>query len=351
LCLFGLIAGCAAPDIGAGAADFDAAAGATRAELVDPAQVIAQARWTAPEADLVAELTTAPSECVRAAADPETHSSQEIGGAAFRSPTLLGGQAARAGLSCASCHRNGRGNEAFFFFGVSGAPGTADVTNSFFSSHRGDGEDNPIPIPDLAGPPERLKVDRSPASDELETFIRGLIVEEFDGPEPPPAVLDGLAAYVRALDPGACPAEPREPVGVASHIADADRAATAARAALQAGDEPTALVMLGAARTALGRIHERFSTGGLDAERAGVRAVDAALGEAQAIIRDGPGDATMRLIVWRVSMNALGEDLIAAEPRSLYAPDQLARAAAAADLRRSAEPGSADEDASAAGPG
>ncbi|MGF7473737.1 hypothetical protein WFJ45_23635, partial [Salmonella enterica subsp. enterica serovar Minnesota] len=78
---------------------------------------------------------------------PPLNDSARIGRAAFNSPLLLGGQAARAGLSCASCHRNGRGNPDFHFPGISGAPGTADVTASLLSSHRGDGQFNPKPIP------------------------------------------------------------------------------------------------------------------------------------------------------------------------------------------------------------
>src|SRR6185369_16706175 len=119
-------------------------------------------------------------------------------------------------------------NPDFLFPGVSGAPGTADVTSSLFSTHRGNGTDDPRPIPDLSGPKDRLKVAQAPAEARLEPFIRGLITEEFDGPEPTPAVLDGLAAYVRALNPVACPARAREPVTVALLMEDARRALRAA---------------------------------------------------------------------------------------------------------------------------
>nr|QQZ49991.1 hypothetical protein JKL49_25640 [Phenylobacterium glaciei] len=69
-----------------------------------------------------------------------------------------GGQAARAGVACETCHRSGRSNPDFLFPGVSGPPGSADVTSSLFSSHRGDGIDDPVPIPDLSGPRAGLKV-------------------------------------------------------------------------------------------------------------------------------------------------------------------------------------------------
>ena len=124
-------------------------------------------------------------------ADPAERARIEVGRAAFRTPLLLGGQAARLGLSCESCHANGRGNPAFRFPGLSGAPGTADVTAPLMSARRGDEVFDPRPIPDLAAPGKVARVRGDPA---LGAFVRGLIVEEFDGREPPPAVLDGLVA-------------------------------------------------------------------------------------------------------------------------------------------------------------
>ncbi|MDB5452117.1 MAG: hypothetical protein JWO33_695, partial [Caulobacteraceae bacterium] len=162
-------------------------------------------RWTATGGDPIPDMTEAPTECLRPASSTADALRVEVGRAAFRTPVLLGGQAARAGLTCEGCHRSGRNNPAFHFPGVSGAPGTADVTSSLFSSHRGDNLDNPKPIPDLSGPKRGLRIDQSPARPDLELFIHGLVHEEFDGPEPPAEVLAGLAAYVRALDPKACP--------------------------------------------------------------------------------------------------------------------------------------------------
>src|SRR5215210_5068995 len=149
---------------------------------------LSEARWLAAGAS-PESLLREPGECVAWPASPRLNDSVRIGRAAFRAPLLFGGQAARAGLSCASCHRNGRDNPDFHFPGISGAPGTADVTASLLSSHRGDGKFNPKPIPDLAGDPAKRIVSREPVKRDLERFIRGLIVEEFDGPEPPTAVL------------------------------------------------------------------------------------------------------------------------------------------------------------------
>ncbi|MFL6729987.1 MAG: hypothetical protein ACJ8EZ_08675, partial [Sphingomicrobium sp.] len=86
----------------------------------DRAQLpIREARWLQ-SPDLVADLTTQPPECLAWPADTAQRSSVAVGRALFRSPLLLGGQAARAGLSCASCHRNGRSNPHFHFPGISG---------------------------------------------------------------------------------------------------------------------------------------------------------------------------------------------------------------------------------------
>src|SRR5687767_3392053 len=197
-----------------------------------------------------------PGECVGWPASPPLNESARIGRVAFQAPLLFGGQAARAGLSCASCHRNGRDNPVFHFPGISGAPGTADVTASLLSSHRGDGKSNPKKIPDLADPAQQ-KISRDPRSDDLRKFIRGLIVEEFDGPEPPRAVLQGLVDYIRFMDFGEC--GKGGAITLRSAVADVEAAVRLAEEQAVAGDQATARVLLGAARSMLGRINERFS--------------------------------------------------------------------------------------------
>ncbi|MCR5878641.1 M48 family metallopeptidase [Phenylobacterium sp. J367] len=124
-----------------------ALAGGASLSLAADAPPLRAMRWLSPGADPVRTLATQPVECLRPPAGLEDALSVEIGRAAFRSPLVLGGQAARAGLSCESCHRNGRGNPDFLFPGASGPPGTADVTLSLFSSRRGNGVHDPEPIP------------------------------------------------------------------------------------------------------------------------------------------------------------------------------------------------------------
>jgi hypothetical protein len=273
--------------------------------------------WIPHDADPVRVFATQPTECLTLPTDPAAARSVEIGRAAFRTPVLLGGQAARAGLSCESCHRSGRGNPDFQFPGASGEPGTADVTLSLFSSHRGNGVHDPKPIPDLSGPKDRLKV----ASPDLPKFIHGLIVEEFDGHEPPPAVLAGLADYVRALSPAACPTAAREPASPGRLLDDARRALKAAQASLAADDRPTAVLMIAAARARLFLIDERYAA--QPALIAGLRAADAELAALQADVREGRPDTAQGLARWAAASRDLEAALTARRAASLFDPARL----------------------------
>jgi hypothetical protein len=282
------------------------------------------ARWLAPGADAAHALSTSYSECLARPADPEEAYLVEVGRSAFRTPMLLGGQAARAGLACESCHQAGRRNPDFYFPGLSGGPGTADVTSALFSSHRDDGIDNPKPIPDLSGPKTRLKVSQNPASGDLERFIHGQITEEFDGAEPPPATLKGLAAYVRALSPGACPSEARAPVRAEDYVDDAWRSVRASEAALAHGDAETAILMLDGARWRLGLINERYDDPVSADARAALHAADLDLLAAQDAIRAGDRQASDRLTLWLARSAAWAQVLAQEERRSLFNPARLA---------------------------
>ena len=271
---------------------------------------IRDARWLQAR-DLAADLTRQPVECLALPSEPAKRRSVEIGRIAFRSPLLLGGQAARAGMSCSTCHRNGRTNADFHFPGLSGAPGTADVTSSIMSSHRGDGVFNPVPIPDLGGDPRKLKQKGTP---NLRTFIHGLITQEFDGHEPPPQVLDGLTAYVNSISPAACNAGASSPVALDAMLSDVDTAVRLAQEILAAGDERTAIVMLRAARSTLGSIDERFRVPGDEASRELLREADSDLRPIETA--DAPTPAMFES--WHANWPAREKQLRSAEPRSLY---------------------------------
>jgi hypothetical protein len=281
-------------------------------------------RWLAPGADASVALTHRPTECLAIPKDAESAYRVELGRAAFRTPLLLGGQAARAGIDCETCHRGARTNPQFDFPGVSGAPGTADVTTSVLSSHRGDGIDNPRPIPDLAGPKAALKVSQDPDKAALEAFIHGIVTQEFDGDEPPQAVLQGLAAYVRALSPAACPKAASEPVSAAADLGVARRSVAAAIAALDHADAASAALMLEAARSQLGDVNERFQGAGEAAQTLQRQAADLAAAEADA--RGGRAGARAALVAWLAAEPGWARGIVAASPASLYNAQRLAQA-------------------------
>ena len=242
------------------------------------------------------------------------------GRALFATPTLLGGQAAKAGLSCASCHINGRDNPHFLLAGVSAGPGTADVTNSFFSAARGNGRFDPVAIPDLAKPG---KVSRDSEARALETFIRNLIVEEFGGQEPTPAMLDALAAYVRAIRP--CPGEPRVVRRLDDQLAAIADGAAGARLMAGRSDLQGVRLAIAAMRHQLGLVAERYAGPGFARDRTALLAASRQL-QAIGEIAD-PREVQLALERWKRDFDAgLARRLRGAEARSLYDRKRLDRA-------------------------
>lgn len=276
-------------------------------------------RWIAPQADAVKALTVAPVACETP--PPKKPDGQSLkltlGRVAFESPALLGGAAARMGLSCSSCHISGRGNADFFIAGVSGAPGTADVTSSLFSKVRGNGAFDPVPIPDLAARDGAQISDRK--SKLFEDKVRGLIVEEFDGQAPPDYVFDAVLAYLDSLDIAHC----ADPSATGQLDYRDDYAAVLSSATIVVnGDAPAdvKLFYIRAARERLERLHERFPDG---EARAGLEALSARFASAADTIRNGQ------------PARGLAEDVIGLigplfrhAGQSLYNPDVLTAALA-----------------------
>lgn len=240
----------------------------------------------------------------------------------FNAPALLGGQAAKAGLSCASCHRNGRDNPHFLLGGISGTPGTADVTSSFFGAARGNGTFDPVPIPDLAAPG---KISRDADSMELEKFIRTLIVEEFSGREPSQRTLSSLAAYVRAIrrceEDGAADAK-QTLRGQAMNI---KMALSAAHSAASWDGRDDARLLIAAARHQLGLIAERYPAARFARERAELLDHSRKLAE----IANGPAGLDRlqtALDLWLISFDkTVLKRLQRNEVSSLYNPKLLAK--------------------------
>ncbi|MBB5520040.1 hypothetical protein [Amphiplicatus metriothermophilus] len=306
---------------------FAAAATATAAAAQNArdAPPLREAAWLAPEANARAALTQTPGECLRAPEGEETRYLVEVGRAAFRNPLLLGGPAARAGLSCDSCHRDGRDNPDFFLAGLSDAPGRADVTSSLFSKVREDGVFNPLPIPSLVGAGDKAVFGSGARANSLRAFIESVVTEEFQGAPPPAATLDGLAAYVAHLDEAACPDGP-VPHMETRALETVDRALAAAAAALGRKDGATADLLLSSAQQALGRIHERYAGPSLAEARARLEASARDIGAVRA--RAGAGEDAQavlhRIEEARAALAALAPYLAAQRGESLYDSEKLA---------------------------
>ena len=258
--------------------------------------------WISASTDPVQHLTRQPESCLTEPNDPAVRRGELL----FNSPLLLGGQAAKAGLSCASCHRNGRGNPDFVFSGISGAPGTADVTSGLFSKVRADQVFNPVIIPDLALPEGQKNVDRA-REGTLEIFLAAQIVEEFSGEVPSSPIIADLASYLRALDADACDSDALKPQTWRDELGR-----------LRAGGEyvsqPSAgsnVAYRSAMRTALGRLFERYPGREFDALRQAMVSLSRELGQ-----NDVPDDLMSRL-------DDLESALAAGESQSLYDPNQL----------------------------
>lgn len=254
-------------------------------------------------------LSTFPPACLAPAASETIARDVRLGEMVFNSPALLGRQAEKMGLSCGSCHRNGRGNRDFQFEAISGAPGTADVTSGLFSADRADNQFNPVPIPDLATKDGRDQVDRTDRA-ALAVFVRGQIEEEFSGDRPADEVFEPLLTYLQAIDgrvEGCFSAEPVK-VGWRRDWAEAQ---FAGRQIGMAGSENAAAFYRRTARLALGRIYARYNGVGQDDIRAGLIDLSRAI-EAGA--------------VWPDKTASLEAGMAAAESVSLYNPDTLGAA-------------------------
>jgi len=216
----------------------------------EPPLRLREQSWTAPqgaEGDLAFALTHAPAACESGG---RAHS--EAGRALFRSPMLLGGPAARAGLSCHACHSNGRANARFMLPELTNRPGAADVTSEWAGHVRGDGVMNPLDIPDLAGVSARQAFGHA-RDPSLRHFVRGVIVEEFQGAAATEDALDSVIAYLNTLEPN-CVAG-ATPITLSTAADDTRRAFAAAEAM---PNWPTSSLVLAATQDAIGRIAERL---------------------------------------------------------------------------------------------
>lgn len=123
-----------------------------------------------------------------------------LGDMAFDSPEIFGEPARSLGVSCNTCHNKGVTNPALFIPGLSGEKGGVDVSNSFFAGHANNGLFDPLDTPDLRGIRFTAPYGRNGRFGSLREFVRNVIVNEFNGPEPDPMLMDGMIAYMNEFE-------------------------------------------------------------------------------------------------------------------------------------------------------
>ena len=287
--------------------------------------LIADMKWIGPDADAVAVVTNLPAECLIMSPDADRARLIRLGRVAFRSPALLGGLAARVGMSCNSCHRNGHDNPAFHFTGVSGEPGTADVTGAVFSTNRDDGIRNPIRIPTLVNAGMAPPFGTIRPAPDLQTFVRAAVVDEFQGAPPPESVMTGLVAYLEGLQSDGCP---KQPIAMLSFEADAGevlRILAVAIETLEHDDLHGGLFALTSLRAALERVHRRFPESIL--ERDELIGLSRSVSRPQALVEARRlSDAIALLEAERTRFEHVLRDLAMQTSASFYDPDVLRRA-------------------------
>jgi hypothetical protein len=123
-----------------------------------------------------------------------------LGNLAFNSPSILGGAARKARISCGTCHVNGASNPKLFIPGLSTRPGNFDTTSSFFNPKTDNGVLDPVTIPSLRGARFMAPYGHDGRTASLRDFVLNVIVNEFSGPVPSPQILDAIMAYIEDID-------------------------------------------------------------------------------------------------------------------------------------------------------
>jgi len=183
---------------------------------------------------------------------------------------------------------------------------------------RGDGVLNPRDIPSLVDAAQR---DAFGAGEtlSLHDFIRGVVVEEFQGAGDP-TVIAALTAYVAALERDACPspARTRAPLSVGSAADDVRRAVAALP------HDPTQAAVALAARDIIGRIVERLPQRRFARERAALEASARALAHPQALLAEEG-----RMTAWRAQFDGTIAAIARRERETYFDEATLAQALAA----------------------
>lgn len=246
----------------------------------------------------------------------------ELGRVAFRNSLLLGGFAAREGLTCATCHPGGQRNDAFFISGLSAEAGTIDTTTSVFSKVLGDNRFNPVAIPSLIDVAKTAPYGQKENFSTLDDFVRHVIVDEFAGEQPSAVIFEALLAYLNALDSDL--SKPSEPLRVRHSMDDLKRSLDVLEETVKRDDKQLIFFIVHGMRQDLGRVAERYR--GPDC-----LAIRTDLSEASEILRlfrvqidanEGMA-AEATLFRFRDYLEGLNSRLEQFEPQSLYLESNL----------------------------
>jgi cytochrome c peroxidase len=123
-----------------------------------------------------------------------------LGDLLFSSPSILGGVARQAGISCSTCHVNGAGNPKLYVPKMSTRPGNFDTTGPLFNPKADNQVLDPVRIPSLRGARFLAPYGSDGRTASLRDFVRNVIVNEFAGPEPSSATVEAIVAYINDID-------------------------------------------------------------------------------------------------------------------------------------------------------
>jgi cytochrome c peroxidase len=123
-----------------------------------------------------------------------------FGDMVFDSSLIFGEPARSLGISCNNCHNKGVTNPQFKISGLSKYGGGLDVSSAFFAPHANNSLFDPLDTPDLRGIRFTAPYGRNGRFGSLRDFIRNVIVNEFNGPEPDPIIVDAMRAYMMEFD-------------------------------------------------------------------------------------------------------------------------------------------------------
>jgi cytochrome c peroxidase len=123
-----------------------------------------------------------------------------LGDLLFSSPSILGGVARQAGISCSTCHVNGAGNPKLYVPKMSTRPGNFDTTGPLFNPKADNRVLDPVRIPSLRGARFLAPYGNDGRTASLRDFVRNVVVNEFAGPEPSSATVEAIVAYINDID-------------------------------------------------------------------------------------------------------------------------------------------------------